>query len=119
MPYWLTMAHWRFQYPLELDSVKESHSPDESLHICPSWVGSKKKGHPKSGVHEKSVTDHVQESGKKSHNRRVRMFCMLCQKFNHNTKDCFKNPLNNMGDNDVDLNAGESNEIIEGQEGAA
>ena len=47
------------------------------------------------------------------------MFCTLCQKFNHNTKDCFKNPLNNMGDNDVDLNAGESNEIIEGQEGAA
>jgi len=126
MPYWLTTAHWRAQYPLELDckanvtiaSFKESHSPDVSLHYCPSWVGSKKKGRPKSGGREKSVTDHVRESGKKSRNRRVRMFCTLCQKFNHDTKDCFKNPLNNMGDNDVDLTVGESNEIIEGEEGA-
>jgi hypothetical protein len=92
MPYWWTTAHWRAQYPLEIDckaevtiaSVKESHSPDESLRYCPSWVGREKKGHPKSGVREKSVMDHVRDLGKKSRNRRVHMFCTLCQKFNHN-----------------------------------
>jgi hypothetical protein len=127
MPYWWTTAQWQAQYPVELDcqaelsmtTVKQSHHPDESLCYCPSWVAGKKKGRPKSDVREKGVTDHVQELGKKTHKRRVRMFCKLCQKFNHDTKDCFKNPVNNLRNIEVNLEVGESNEYIEGQEGAA
>ena len=33
--------------------------------------------------------DAIEKSGKKK--RKKRMFCALCQKFNHVTKDCYKN----------------------------
>jgi len=38
--------------------------------------------------------DHIEESAKKKRKRRVRYFCKICHKFNHNTQDCWKNPNN-------------------------
>ena len=38
--------------------------------------------------------DHIKESAKKKQKRRERYFCKICQKFNHNTQDCWKNPKN-------------------------
>jgi hypothetical protein len=40
--------------------------------------------------------DHIEESAKKKRKRRVRYFCKICHKFNHNTQDCWKNPINQL-----------------------
>lgn len=45
--------------------------------------------------------DHIQESAKKKRKRRSRMFCTICQKFNHNTESCWKNS-NEMRENNED-----------------
>ncbi len=37
--------------------------------------------------------DHIEESAKKKRKRTNRMFCSLCEKFNHNTKNCYKNKV--------------------------
>ena len=34
--------------------------------------------------------DHIEESAKKKRKRTNRMYCSICEKFNHNTKDCYK-----------------------------
>ena len=100
MPYWLTTAHWRAQYPTDLRchadisiaTVKAAHQPDELLVYCPTWSASNKKGRPKKNVREKSVSDHIKDAAsKKKRKRRVRMFCSICHKYNHNTNDCYKN----------------------------
>ena len=102
MPYWWTVEHWREQYPLELncrgditmDTVKDRHRPDELLAYCPTWSAAKKKGWPKANTQEKGIADHIAESGKKKRKRAVRLFCKICNKYNHNTNECFKNPFN-------------------------
>jgi hypothetical protein len=78
----------------------------------------RKKGPPKNHVRKKGISDHIKESATKNCKRQVWMFCKLCRKFNHNTDDCFKNPMNK-GDIDVDLEGGDSNEYEDGQVGAA
>ncbi len=35
-----------------------------------------------------------------SRKRKKKMWCNICHKFNHNTRDCFKNPSNLPTDND-------------------
>jgi hypothetical protein len=44
--------------------------------------------------------DHVAESAKKKHKRKARMFCKICQRFNHNTENCRKNTKDEGGNND-------------------
>jgi hypothetical protein len=126
MPYCWTTAHWQAQYPEEVDcradlsmtTVKGKHHPDELLCYCPSWAAGKKKGRPKNNERKKSISNHIKELEKKKRKRRVRMFCKLCHRFNHNTEDCFKNPINK-GNLEVDLEGGESNEYQDGQKGLA
>ena len=77
-----------------MDTVKDRHRPDELLAYCPTWSAAKKKGRPKANTREKGNADHIAESGKKKRKRAVRMFCKICHKYNHNTNECFKNPLN-------------------------
>ena len=127
MPYWWTTAHWREQYPLELnchgditmETVKGRHRPDELLAYCPTWSAAKKKGRPKANMREKGIADHIAESGKKKRKRAVRMFCTICHKYNHNTNECFKNPLNmaDLGTSQQE-NETQENETI-GEEGMA
>jgi len=95
MPYWWTSAHWRAQYAIDVEcraniaisTIKDKYTPDKRRCYCPSWTAGKKKGRPKSNVHEKSVMDHVVvvESAKKKHMRKARMWCKICHRFNHNT----------------------------------
>lgn len=99
MPYWLTTAHWQAQYAMEVNcptiesihAVRGTSTKDELLRYCPSWTAARKKGRPKENEREKSVVDHIAESGKKR-KRKKRFFCRICHKFDHNTNDCFKNP---------------------------
>ena len=87
-----------------------------------------KKGRPKANAREKGVSDYIKESGKKR-KRTVRYFCKICHKYNHNTKDCYKNPVNNLSaTNELELgssqdevlgNNQQENEINDGEEGMA
>jgi hypothetical protein len=73
MPYWLTTAHWQAQYAMEVNcptiesihAVRGTSTKDELLRYCPSWTAARKKGRPKENEREKSVVDHIAESGKK------------------------------------------------------
>ncbi len=65
-----------------------------------------KKGHPKKDEHHKTIMDHIEESAKKKCKRINRMHCSICEKFNHNTKDCFKNQVEGvLGGINIDLGA--------------
>ena len=57
-------------------------------------MAAKKAGRPKANVREKTLTDLIEESAKKKCNRRTKMFCKICKKFNHNMVDCYNNPAN-------------------------
>jgi len=58
-------------------------------------LAAKKKGQPKKNVRKKSVTDLIEESAKKKkQTRRIKLYCRVCFKHNHNTVDCYQNPAN-------------------------
>jgi hypothetical protein len=107
VPYWYTTAHWQAQYALDVNcptiesiqEVRATSTKDERLYYCPSWTASRKKGRPKEKEREKGVVDHIAESGKKR-KRSKKLFCNICHKFDHNTKDCFKNPAKPLFAND-------------------
>ena len=102
MPYWWTTEHWQQQYLMEvncctdilLKTLKTMSNADGMICYCPAWMAPKKAGRPKANVLEKSLNDLIKESAKKTRNRRTKMFCKICEKFNHNTADCYNNPAN-------------------------
>jgi hypothetical protein len=136
MPYWWTTAQWRQQYPphikcnadISMETIKGKYRTEDSLFYCPTWTAGMKKGRPKANAHEKGISDYIKDSGKKR-KRTVRYFCKICHKYNHNTKDCYKNPVNNKSaTNELELgssqeevlgNNQQENEINDGQEGMA
>ncbi len=103
MPYWLSTAHWHLQFPqtavcrrdVNVQIIKGKYDPQTDLCYCPSWSGPNKSGRPnkKDEKRKRGVMDHIEKAGmiKK---RKKRMFCQICQKFNHVTKDCYKNSHN-------------------------
>jgi hypothetical protein len=101
MPYWLTSAHWQAQYAADvvycrtdvsINAVKTTSNPEDDLRYCPAWIAGNKKGRPKKNIHQKSVIDLIEELSNNKRKQRRKMFCNICQKFNHTTADCFKNP---------------------------
>ena len=136
MPYWWTTAQWRQQYPphlncnadISMETVKGKYRSEDSLFYCPTWTTGIKKGRPKANALEKGISDYIKDSGKKG-TRTVRYFCKICYKYNHNTKDCYKNPVNNpSATNELELgstqdevlgNNQQENEINDGEEGMA
>ena len=77
---------------------------DAEFWIRYSWGG--KKGRPKKDERRKTIMDHIKESAKKKRKRVNRMYCSICEKFNHNTKDCFKNQVEGVsGGINIDLGA--------------
>ena len=68
------------------------YDPEEGIRYCPDWLGAKKTGCPKKNQRKMRITDHIQSSTKKR--KRKIMFCTICNKFNHNTVDCYRNPNN-------------------------
>jgi len=111
-----------------MESVKDKYRTEDCLFYCPTWTAGMKKGRPKANAREKGIADYIQDSGKKR-KRTVRMFCTICHKYNHNTKDCYKNPVNNPSEtNELELgstqdevmgNNQQENEINDGEEGMA
>ena len=49
--------------------------------------------------------DHIEESAKKKRKRTNRMYCSICEKFNHNTKDCYKKQVEGVSD-DINFDLG-------------
>ena len=98
MPYWLTTEHWREQYPqditskgsLTIKSIMASYQPDDRIRYGPEWAAPQKAGRPKANARVMGVADYIQASAKKR-KRRKKLFCTICNKFNHNTEDCFLN----------------------------
>jgi hypothetical protein len=93
MPLWWTTAQWRNQFPIDstmrsdisMNGIKKLHGRDELVRYCPVWSAAAKKGRPKKHERGKTVMDHIEESTKKKRKRTQRMFCRVCEKFNHNT----------------------------------
>ena len=64
--------------------------------------------------------DHVEESAKKKRKRKSRMFCKICQRFNHNTEACWKNSKTGEGGNNGNEDLLEEGKpTIDGKEGMA
>ena len=80
--------------PLLHDRDEQCQTPQDDLHFCLAWPVANKKRRPKKKECIKSVMDHIKESAKKKRKRREKLFCKICHTFNHNTKDCWKNPTN-------------------------
>ena len=107
MPYWWTTQHWQDQYAMEvncrtdisLNTVKSNTRANDTLRYVPAWLAPKKKGRPNRNVREKSVMDLIEESAKKKkRTRRIKLYCRICHKHNHNTVDCYQNPANEEND---------------------
>ena len=97
MPSWLSTSIWRSQFPedsrcrgdVSIQSVKNKHQADDQIRYAPDWSAPKKAGRPKKDAKRKpGVMDEVARKRKKT------LWCEICHKFNHNTRDCFKNPSN-------------------------
>jgi hypothetical protein len=103
MQFWLSTAHWRLQFPqmavcrgdVNVQIIKGNYAPQTDLRYCPSWSGPNESGRPnkKEEKRKSGVMDHI-EKARTIKNREKRMFCQICQKFNHVTKDCYKNNRN-------------------------
>jgi hypothetical protein len=102
--YWLTTAHWQAQYAADvycrtdvsMNTIKETSNPEDDQRYCPAWTAGNKKGRPEKNICQKSVFDLIEELSNRKHKRRRKMFCNICEKFNHTTADCFKNPANKL-----------------------
>ena len=91
---------------ISMNAIKKRHARDELLQYCPVCSAAAKKGCPKKHERRKTIMDHIEESAKKKCKRSNRMFCSLCEKFIHNTKDCYKNQVDGVsGDINDDLSA--------------
>ncbi len=104
IPYWLTSAYWQAQYAADvycrtdvlMNAIKTTSNPEDDLRYCLAWTAGNKKGWPKKNIRQKSVIDLVEESSSNKCKQRRKMFYIICQKFNHTTADCFKNPANQL-----------------------
>jgi hypothetical protein len=79
-----------------MNAVKAASNPEDDLRHCPAWTAGNKKGRPKKNNRQKSVIDLIEESSTNKRKRRRKMFCNICQKFNHTTADCVKNSANQL-----------------------
>ena len=96
---------------------QETHARDELLRYCPVWSAAAKKGCPKKDERCKTIMDHIEESAKEKHNRINRMYCSICEKFIHNTKDCYKNQVDGVsGDINYDLGTKIGEKLDKGSE---
>ena len=98
IPGCMTTACWRAQYAqavqcrttaASMRDIKTNYTPDDSLRRMPEVLAPNKTGRPKKNARCKGVMDHIESTGKRK--RKKRMFCSNCQKFNHDTADCWKN----------------------------
>ena len=64
-----------------------------------------------------TLTDKMElASSSKKRKRQAKLYCKICEKFNHNTAQCFKNPINrNLEDTLGEISVASNNK--EGGEG--
>ncbi len=102
---------------ITMNAIKKTHARNELLQYCPAWSAAAKKGRPKKDERRKTIMDHIEESAKKKRKRVNRMYCSICEKFNHNTKDCFKKQVEGVsGGINIDLGATIGANLDEGTE---
>jgi hypothetical protein len=53
------------------------------------FLAANKSGRPKKNARKLGFMDNIASAGKRK--RKKRLFCTNCQKFNHDTADCWKN----------------------------
>jgi len=53
----------------------------------------------------------------KKRKRRVKYFCKICHKFNHNTQDCWKNPENKATNTQGSTDVGDGGDDVIGDVG--
>ena len=102
MPHFWSTAHWQEQYPLNVEcntdicmvNVKLMAHKHGEMRYCPDWTAGGKRGRPKKSDKVMTVMDHIELATGKKRKRRVKMFCTICEKWNHTTLQCFKNPNN-------------------------
>ena len=98
IPGCMTTAFWRKQYAqtvqcrtnaASISDIKMNYTPDDSLRCMPEFLAPNKSGRPKKNARKMGVMDHIESAGKRK--RKKRTFCLKCQRFNHDTADCWKN----------------------------
>jgi hypothetical protein len=102
MPHYWTTAHWKLQYAedivantnINISSVKAKYRPNEKFKYCPDWSMGKKRGRSKKREKQMTVMERGAASSHKKRKRRVKMWCEICEKWNHTTLQCWKNPTN-------------------------
>ena len=75
-------------------NVKKVAYGHEEIQYCPDWTAGGKRGHPKKNDKVMTVIDHIKVASNKKRKRRVKMFCKICEKWNHTTLQCLNNPNN-------------------------
>jgi hypothetical protein len=103
---------------MSIKSVKATAFRHEKLRYCPDWSASNKPGRPKKSDKVLTLTEKmVLASSGKKRKRQVKLFCKICEKFNHTTADCFKKPINRKLDDTLQNIAVASEEDEDGDEG--
>jgi hypothetical protein len=98
IPGCMTTAFWKEQYAqtvqcrttaASMSDIKMNYTPDDRLRCMPEVLAPNKSGRPKKNARSKGVMDHIASGGKRK--RKKKMFCTICEKFNHDTADCWRN----------------------------
>ncbi len=118
--FWST-AHWQDQYPLNVEcntdifmvNVKLVAYRHGEMQYCPDWTAGGKCERPKKNDKVMTVMGHIKKASNKKCKRRVKMFCKICEQWNHNTLQCFKHPNNCK----LDKTLGAVDEIVEDEDG--
>ena len=115
IPGCMTTAFWRKQYAqtvqcrtTSMSDIKTNHTPDDSLRCMPEVLAPNKTGRPKKNARCMGVMGHIASAGKRK--RKKRLFCTNCQKFNHDTADCWRNKSKRQKKSDSSSNNDEQDE---------
>ena len=80
---------------MSINTVKATARLDKKIRCCPDWSASDKPGRPKKNDKIMTLTDKMElASSSKKRKRQNKLYCKICEKFNHNTAQCYKNPIN-------------------------
>ena len=102
IPGYLTTACWKEQFAQDvhcsttsasMSDIKLNYTPDDKLRCMPAVLAPNKSGRPKNNSRKKGIIDHIAESAKKR-KRKKKLYCAKCNKFNHNTVNCWNNNSN-------------------------
>ncbi len=99
--HWISASSQKFwlasSYPWWTCVSRMHSSRDKTLQFLTSFPGRcnmQGRSGPKKNVCKKSVKDHIEEAAKKKRKMRAWMFCKTCPKFNHDTDQWMRNPMN-------------------------